>query len=370
MPGVLKDVAGVPIAATHVGAFARPAWYTNGIYGADFRSLMTRVSFREQYNDALKVLMAEQHSAGMDIVTDGAIRYDPQLGGIGWPSFVTSRLGGVEIGGQMAEIMQPIPILQELTAYWPPGVVTSELTAGRLQFAEFHKTAARFTSQPLRFTVIDPTLVSTMLTGPHYKNPVDQLFAVAKVYNQEFKALVNAGCKIIQTDDFLPPLANAFGPFPEDVWKFNIEAFNTAVQGVNAHIWMHFCWGRPMNQLAFGAVGSYESLFKHAADLKADLFQIEAASTHGDNLARDLAVWKEHCPDKEIGIGVVNHRHTLIESTEEVAATIQKALKFVAPEHLAVSCDCGLTALPRDVAYFKLKAIGDGAKKVRASLPK
>ncbi|MGA9839683.1 MAG: cobalamin-independent methionine synthase II family protein [Thermoplasmata archaeon] len=368
MTGHLKDVAGVPIAATHVGAFARPSWYTNGIYGADFRSLLARTAFREQYFDATKVLMAEQQSAGLNIVTDGGLRYDPQLGGWGWPSFVLSRLGGVESGGQMAPVMAPTPVLMEMMNAMIPGIVTSDITPGRLQFAEFYKAAARFTSQPLRFTVIDPTLVNVMLTGTHYKNPVDQLFALARAYNHEFKALVEAGCTIIQTDDFFAALAGAFAPLPEDQWKVAIEAFNAAVQGVTAHIWMHFCWGRPMNQLAFGAVGSYEALFRHAAEIKADLIQIEAASTGGDNLARDLAVWKDHCPEKEIGIGVVNHRTTQVESTEQVVATIQKALKFVAPEHLAVSCDCGLSALPRDVAYYKLKAIGDGARKVRSGL--
>lgn len=366
MPGHLKDVAKVPIAATHVGAFARPSWYTNGIYGQDFRELLARVPFREQYLDGLKVLMAEQQLAGMDIVTDGGLRYDPGVGGWGWPYFVLSRLGGVSTTGRMTPVMQPTPILLEMMDLATTGVVTSDITSGRLQFAEFFKAAARFTSQPHRFTVIDPSLINVMLAGTHYKDPVEQLFAVAKAYNHEFKALVEAGCKIIQTDDFFPPLAAAFGPFPEELWRVNIEAFNTAVQGVNAHIWMHYCWGRPMNQLAFGAVGSYEPLFKHIAEAKVDLVQIEAASTGGDNLARDLAVWKEHCPDKEIGIGVVNHRTTQVESVDQVAATIRKALRFVAPEHLALSCDCGLTALPRDVAWYKLKAIGDGAKKVRA----
>lgn len=368
MTGHLSDVVTVPIAATHVGAFARPSWYTNGIYGADFRSLLVRGPFREQYFDAMKVLMAEQEMAGMDIVTDGGLRYDTGLGGWGWPAFVISRLGGVEPGGVMPAIMPPTPILSEMMGGVIPGVVTGDIGPGRLQFAEFFRAAARFTHQPHRFTVIDPTLVNAMLLGEHYRNPVDRLFALAKAYNHEFKALVEAGCKIIQTDDFFPALAAAFGPFPEDAWKVNIEAFNTAVQGVHAHIWMHFCWGRPMNQLAFGAVGSYEPLFRHIADAKVDLIEIEAASTNGDRLAKDLAAWKEHCPEKEIGIGVVNHRRTQVESVDEVAATIEKALKFVAPEHLAVSCDCGLTALPRDVAWFKLKAIGDGAKKARANL--
>jgi 5-methyltetrahydropteroyltriglutamate--homocysteine methyltransferase len=56
------------------------------------------------------------------------------------------------------------------------------------------------------------------------------------------------------------------------------------------------------------------------------------------------------------------------ETAEEVAARIEAALQFIAPERLQVAPDCGMKYLPRDVALAKLRALVDGAELVRARL--
>ena len=66
--------------------------------------------------------------------------------------------------------------------------------------------------------------------------------------------------------------------------------------------------------------------------------------------------------------GITQKNMTVDQAVDEVAARIRAALEHIAPEHLAVSPDCGMKYLPRDRAKAKLRAMADGAAIVRAEL--
>ena len=73
---------------------------------------------------------------------------------------------------------------------------------------------------------------------------------------------------------------------------------------------------------------------------------------------------------KKICVGVVSHRRLQVESAEEVAVSIRHALKYIAPEQLIVSSDCGFgrQGCNRDIAFFKTAAIVQGTNIVRREL--
>ena len=56
--------------------------------------------------------------------------------------------------------------------------------------------------------------------------------------------------------------------------------------------------------------------------------------------------------------------------SEEIAASIRQALKYIAPEQLIVSSDCGFgrQGCNRDIAFFKTVAIAQGTNIVRKEL--
>ena len=58
-------------------------------------------------------------------------------------------------------------------------------------------------------------------------------------------------------------------------------------------------------------------------------------------------------------VGVVSHRRLQVEQPEEIAATIRQALKYIPPERLIVSTDCGFgrQGCNRDIAFFKTVSI-------------
>ena len=57
-----------------------------------------------------------------------------------------------------------------------------------------------------------------------------------------------------------------------------------------------------------------------------------------------------------------------VEMPEEVAATIRRLLEHVPPERLSPCTNCGMAPLSREVASAKLRALGEGAARVRAEL--
>jgi 5-methyltetrahydropteroyltriglutamate--homocysteine methyltransferase len=57
-----------------------------------------------------------------------------------------------------------------------------------------------------------------------------------------------------------------------------------------------------------------------------------------------------------------------VETPEQVAARIRRALPHVPAERIVVAPDCGLKYLPRDVAFGKMQAMVAGAAIVRGEI--
>jgi 5-methyltetrahydropteroyltriglutamate--homocysteine methyltransferase len=112
---------------------------------------------------------------------------------------------------------------------------------------------------------------------------------------------------------------------------------------------------------------SYRPSLPWLDQLDADVLTFEATENDGAELAEIAAAISK---DKKICIGVVNHRVLQVESPEQVAALIRKALKHIEPERLIVSSDCGFgrQGMSRAHAFYKMVAIVHGTNIVRREL--
>jgi 5-methyltetrahydropteroyltriglutamate--homocysteine methyltransferase len=72
----------VPLAATTTGSWPRPAWYTESLWGRPLDTAMLDPIYREQFGDALALVVSEQERAGLDLVTCGDYFLDADLAGI------------------------------------------------------------------------------------------------------------------------------------------------------------------------------------------------------------------------------------------------------------------------------------------------
>ena len=69
------------LAATTTGSWPRPAWYTQSLWGRPLDTAMLDPIYREQFSDALAVVVSDQERAGLDIVTNGDYFLDADSSG-------------------------------------------------------------------------------------------------------------------------------------------------------------------------------------------------------------------------------------------------------------------------------------------------
>jgi 5-methyltetrahydropteroyltriglutamate--homocysteine methyltransferase len=70
-------------------------------------------------------------------------------------------------------------------------------------------------------------------------------------------------------------------------------------------------------------------------------------------------------PGKKIMVGCIDLSDMRIETPEEVAERLGRALKYVKPQDVIVAPDCGMKYLPRAVAFGKMRAMVEGAELLR-----
>ncbi len=69
---------------------------------------------------------------------------------------------------------------------------------------------------------------------------------------------------------------------------------------------------------------------------------------------------------KDVLLGVIDVATDKIETPEEVAATIEQAMKFVPAERIQPCTNCGMAPMRWELAFAKLQALGAGAELARA----
>ena len=101
---MLRATANQLLPTTITGSLPRPSWYTENMGLKSFLQAMVETRFREQYEDALSVYLNEQLIAGLDIVTDGDVRFTQDIGGQSWTSYPPFHMAGFDGIPKMAPI--------------------------------------------------------------------------------------------------------------------------------------------------------------------------------------------------------------------------------------------------------------------------
>ncbi|MGB7619725.1 MAG: hypothetical protein WBM06_22445, partial [Pseudolabrys sp.] len=112
---------------------------------------------------------------------------------------------------------------------------------------------------------------------------------------------------------------------------------------------------------------SYKAALPYLDQLDADVLTVEGAFNRGMDLEH---VGKMISKNKKVALGVISHRTLQIERPEEVADLIRKALKYIEPERLILTSDCGFgrQSMSRMHAFYKMVALTRGTNIVRKEL--
>ncbi len=205
------------------------------------------------------------------------------------------------------------------------------------------------TDREAKICITGPHSLTKRIRNKHY--PTEEALAtdIARVMNMELKELVKAGAKYIQIDE------PYYSGFPEDI-NWGVKVLNALVEGVNAKIAVHICYGNRYGKPSWE--GSYRYLFPAILGAKVQQLSLEFARRGGE----DLELFREFSPPFELGAGVIDVKDHAVETPDIVAERVRKTMKVVPAEKLYILPDCGLFHLPRDIAFAKLRAMVAGTK--------
>jgi 5-methyltetrahydropteroyltriglutamate--homocysteine methyltransferase len=332
---------------TLVGSYPQPEWLIdrNKLAGRFPPRVRAKELWRiaephleEAQDDATVLAIRAQEQAGLDIITDGETRRES------YSNRFATALEGVDIdnpGTALDRSGHPNPV---------PRIVgrIRRKHAVEVQDLLFLK---KHTSRKTKITVPGPFTMAQQAQNDFYKSEEEAALDYAAAVNQEIKDLFAAGADIVQIDE---PYMQAR---PEKARQFGLKALNRALEGVSGETAVHICFGYAA---IIHARPSGYSFLPEFAGCSCKQVSIETAQS-----SLDCSVLQQ-LPGKKIMLGVINLDDMAIETPEQVAARVKRALPYIQKENVILAPDCGMKYLPREVAYGKMKALVEGAKLLRA----
>ena len=332
---------------TLVGSYPQPEWLIDRKKLAG--RFPPRVRARELWripeplleqaqDDATLLAIRAQEEAGLDIITDGETRRES------YSNRFATALDGVDIdnpGSALDRSGHPNPVPRIVGPVRRKHPVEVE----DLLFLKKH------TRKPVKMTVPGPFTMSQQAQNDYYRSEAAAAMDYAVAVNQEVRDLFAAGADIVQIDE---PYMQAR---PDKARQYGLEALNAALDGVKGVTAVHICFGYAA---IIHARPSGYSFLPELAGCSCRQISIETAQS---NL--DCAVL-ESLPGKKIMVGVLNLDDMTVESPQQVVERARRALKYLQAEDMILAPDCGMKYLPREVAFGKMKAMVEGAKRLRA----
>jgi len=303
----------------------------------------------EGKQDALRVSVHEQEQAGINILSDGEQTRQ---------HFVTTfieHLSGVDF-----ENRETVRIRDRYDASVP--TVVGAVGREKPVFVDDARFLRAQTDRPIKWALPGPMTMIDTLADRHYGSREKLAWEFAGILNEEAKELEAAGVDIIQFDE------PSFNVFFDEVQDWGVAALERAAEGLRAETAVHICYGYGIAantdwKATLGAEWrQYEKTFPMIRESSIDIVSLECQHSH---VPMDLI---ELIRGKKVMLGAIDVASTAVESADEVADVLRKALEFVEPELLIPSTNCGMAPLSREVAQGKLAALSAGADIIRREL--
>jgi 5-methyltetrahydropteroyltriglutamate--homocysteine methyltransferase len=300
--------------------------------------------------DATLLWIKTQEDAGLSVIGDGEMSRQ---------HFVHGFLEQVE--GIDFEHKVEMGIRADRYKAMVPQVVGPLRLKGRVHAAEARLLRAH-TTRKIKFTLPGPMTIVDTVADRFYGDRVKIAFAFAELLNQEARALEADGVDIVQFDE------PAFNVYMDEAADWGVKALERAAQGLGCTTAVHICYGYGIAanvdwKKTLGAEWrQYEKVFPALAKSSIDQVSLECIHSH---VPPELMALLE---GKDVMVGVIDVASEEVETPEEVADTIGRALQFVPRKHLIACTNCGLAPMSRMVAEAKLRALAAGAELARRRL--
>jgi len=297
--------------------------------------------------DATLLAIKEQEDAGLDIVGDGEQARQHFVHGF------VEKVEGIDF-----EHKVKMGIRDNRYDAMVPQVVAPLRLRGRVHAMEA-RLARAHTTRKLKFTLPGPMTIVDTVADRYYGDKVKLAFAFAELLNQEALALAADGVDIVQFDE------PAFNVYMREAAEWGVAALERAALGLRCKTAVHICYGYGIqaNLDWKHTLGEqwrqYEQVFPALARSRIDQVSLECYHSHVPPELMALLA------GKDVMVGVIDVASDVVETPEQVAETIGRALQFVPKQRLFPCTNCGLAPMSREVALGKLAALARGAELAR-----
>ena len=302
--------------------------------------------------DATLLWVKAQEDAGLDTIGDGEQArqhfvhgFVEQVEGIDFEHKVTMGIRNNRYDAQVPQVVGPLAL------------------RGRVHAFEARLLRAH-TARKIKFTLPGPMTIVDTVADRFYGSKIDMAMAFAELLNQEALALRDDGVDIIQFDE------PAFNVYMQDAADWGVKALERAARGLSrpeasgvraCTTAVHICYGYGIKantdwkQTLGQEWRQYEQVFPALA--ASSIQQVSLECYHSHVPLEIMSLLK----GKDVMVGVIDVASDEVETPEQVATTIGRALKFVPAERLIACTNCGMAPMRRDIALRKLEALGLGA---------
>ncbi|MCZ6602643.1 MAG: methylcobamide--CoM methyltransferase [Planctomycetota bacterium] len=277
-------------------------------------------------DDVTIEVIQEQIEAGVDIVTDGHIRWqDAQTP-------LARGLDGFSISGLIRYF--------DTNTYYRQPVVEGPVRWKEPILVRDLKFAIENSTKPVKAVLTGPFTLARLSVDRHYSNGTSLVKDLARALNEEARALEEAGAAMVQFDE--PALVRD---------KDSVSVFSEA-----APILLEGLKGKKALYTYFGDVdGILPALLESGFDVLGLDF------TTND---RNWSLIEKSAFPIGLAAGIVDGRNTLLETSEDVARDTKRLLERVPADRLYLNPSFGLEFLPREQAREKLSTLCRGVRMV------
>jgi 5-methyltetrahydropteroyltriglutamate--homocysteine methyltransferase len=290
-------------------------------YARRERGEVSEAEWQAVEDEVTREVIAEQAAAGVELVTDGQVRwYDPM-------SHLTRSLGEVTINGLLRYF--------DTNFYFRQPVVRGPIARRRpILLREFEVARAAAVPREVKPVVTGPySLAQASILEGGYRNRHALAQAYAEVLAQEIADLARAGARLIQVDE--PYLLQH--PEDADVVRDGLATLAAARGEARLACYTYF--------------GDAVPLYDELQALPVDVLGLDF--TYSPKLPARIA---EAGSVKTLGLGLVDGRNTKLETAEGLYPVLDRVLPRLG-ETAYLNPSCGLEFLPRDRARAKLETM-------------
>ena len=293
-------------------------------------SRITLEELKRVEEEVTKEVIQDQVDAGLDLVTDGQIRWDDGQ------TYIARGIQGFTVNGLIRYF--------DTNTYYRHPIPENRLQSNGAITVKDYEFAAANSARPVKAVITGPYSLARLSQLGCYEDLRSLVMDLVPILNREAKALQSAGASVIQFDE--PSILKH---------KEDIDLFAEAIEGVTAGV---------------TATTGVCTIFGDATGIHSRLFSLPVDIIGLDFVAgpANYDLIGELPQEKKLGCGIVDARNTRLETVEDIAEAIKRVSGSVSPDRLYINPSCGLDFLPRPNARAKLTRLVGGAKKAQEDL--